>query len=352
MRAREFIREAAGSDLRRAIVHILEKIYFEASGGEDMTDDIVDKLGDYFDQVQRSQDPELQMAYEEMRDRVDTEPEEQAVVALAGIRLLMGPGYRPRPRRPLDAQGQAWVNNVVAQFGAALKKANIKTGPKDVQEGGKRHRMSQHATGIATRQAEDRRIAHNKKIYAMMRDIAAKDMRPEDKAAAINALQQQIIREQGVSEAADDFYEDELSGEESNQIMQRIWRSLYPKVTLHVFEEDTGMPGWSTDPDPDIWSSLTQDPDDFLLTTRGNSINTDEGNMVSVDFAKSGRYRGVIKPYIKACFEAMERKWQQEYPDGPLPPRKIVLFSREGSGGVWPAIAKSLGAGLEDTPYH
>lgn len=68
------------------------------------------------------------------------------------------------------------------------------------QEGGKRHRMSQHAAGIAARQAEDRRITHNKKIYAMMRDIANQDMRPEDKAAAINALQQQVIKEQGVSE--------------------------------------------------------------------------------------------------------------------------------------------------------
>ena len=129
MRAREFIREDKDPDLREIIVDILEKIYFEASGGEDMTDDITDELGDYFTHVQQSQDPELQMAYEEMRDRADAEPEEQAVVALAGIRLLMGPGYRPRPRRPLDAQGQAWVNNVVAQFGAALKKANVKTGP-------------------------------------------------------------------------------------------------------------------------------------------------------------------------------------------------------------------------------
>ena len=129
MKIRDILREDKGPDLREIIVDILEKIYFEASGGEDMTDDITDELGDYFDQVRQSQDPELQMAYEEMRDRADAKPEEQAWVALAGIRLLMGPGYRPRPRRPLDAQGQAWVEKIVAQFDAALKKANVKTGP-------------------------------------------------------------------------------------------------------------------------------------------------------------------------------------------------------------------------------
>ena len=158
-------------------------------------------------------------------------------------------------------------------------------------------------------------------------------------------------------EYKDDYWNEELTSEESNDIMQAAWKMRYPDVPLYVFEMGPGFNGpyWSSDKNVKelAWNILPRDdPNGFILTTRGNEITTDEGSVVSIDFAKSGRYKGVIKPYIKGCFEAMENKWLQAFPGRPLPPRLLRLYSRDGSGGTWKAIAQSLGAGLEYDPFH
>jgi hypothetical protein len=137
-----------------------------------------------------------------------------------------------------------------------------------------------------------------------------------------------------------------MSGAESNSIMQRIWKSKYPQQKLYVDGADIDQPFWYTDPNAQNTGT------DFYFATRGNEITNETGGIVSVDEAYSGQFKGVIKPYINQCFIFMERKWKQEYPEQPVPGRKLVLYSRDGSGGVWSSIASSLGAELTDDPSH
>jgi len=138
-----------------------------------------------------------------------------------------------------------------------------------------------------------------------------------------------------------------MSGENANAIMQRAWKSKYPQQELYVTGEDVDQPQWSTDPN-------FKYPEDggFLLSTRGNEINNETGCVVSIDEAFSGQFKGVVKTYIGQCFAFMENEWKKEYPDQPIPARKLVLYSRDGSGNAWTNIASSLGAELTDDPSH
>ena len=121
--------QAGKEDLRKIIVDILERIYFDASSDDDMTDVIADQLGDYYRAVKVSGDAVLKRAYADMRDTADAPPEEQATVALAGIQKLMGPGYRPQPRPPLSPEQNAQVDAFVNQFKAALASQGIRAHP-------------------------------------------------------------------------------------------------------------------------------------------------------------------------------------------------------------------------------
>jgi len=150
-----------------------------------------------------------------------------------------------------------------------------------------------------------------------------------------------------VENASGEYYGIEMDAGDSNTIMQRIWKSRYPDYALYVNGIEDSMPAWSTDQDFDETAE-----DSFYLSTRGNEINNDEGCVVSIDSAWSNQFKSVVKPYIQSCFEYMEQQWSQQYPEEELPQRIIRLYSRDGSGGIWGQIANSLGAELEDDPYH
>lgn len=59
----------------------VETIADGARGGSNMTDDIVDELGDFYDGVYDSNDQELIDAYDDLRSQVDGEPNDQAEAA-------------------------------------------------------------------------------------------------------------------------------------------------------------------------------------------------------------------------------------------------------------------------------
>ena len=66
----------------------VEYIYDQASDGNNMTDDITDEMGDFYDDVQSSTDKDIKDAYSELRRTIDGEPEEQAEAAEALLDLL------------------------------------------------------------------------------------------------------------------------------------------------------------------------------------------------------------------------------------------------------------------------
>lgn len=63
-------------------------IYTETGAGDNLTDDIVDEMGDFYDDVYNSNDEELITAYDNLRSQVDGTPEEQNAAAQALLQLL------------------------------------------------------------------------------------------------------------------------------------------------------------------------------------------------------------------------------------------------------------------------
>ena len=94
------------------------------------------------------------------------------------------------------------------------------------------------------------------------------------------------------------------------------------------------------------------------MSTRGNASDFEEGTVVSIDEAFSGEYKGIIKPYIRSCFEHMEQQFKKEYPNSTPPSRTLVLYTRDGSEHIdgnttlWQKIAQSLNANLEEHGFH
>jgi hypothetical protein len=139
----------------------------------------------------------------------------------------------------------------------------------------------------------------------------------------------------------------DMDANDSNAIMQRIWKLKYPKYTLYVDGIEDNGPVWSTDPHFNQYADNV-----FYISTRGNDMVTDDGCTVSIDSAWSNQFKGVIGPYIQSCFEHMENVWKKEYPDLEAPGRIIRLYSRDGSDGAWEHLANKLNADLEDDPSH
>ena len=63
-------------------------IYTETGAGNNATDDIVDEMGDFYDDVYDSNDEELITAYDNLRSQVDESPEDQNAAAQALLQLL------------------------------------------------------------------------------------------------------------------------------------------------------------------------------------------------------------------------------------------------------------------------
>ena len=140
MRAKEFIAETAQNPvygygqhpktLREHVMREMLIIYYNAVEGRNMTDHIAYNLGDFFDEVENSNDTVLQKSYENLRNYAEAGVDTQATAALKSIRLLAGdPKYTPPPRPPLSADEQAQVDNFVNRFVAALVSHGIRTNP-------------------------------------------------------------------------------------------------------------------------------------------------------------------------------------------------------------------------------
>jgi hypothetical protein len=63
-------------------------IYKNASQGNDMTDEINDELGDYFEKIEASKDSKLKKAYGNLRGEIDGSVTKQAKYAKALLDLL------------------------------------------------------------------------------------------------------------------------------------------------------------------------------------------------------------------------------------------------------------------------
>ena len=99
-------------DLVRAVFYVAKEIYDGAKAGNDMTDTIVDELGDYFDDVEQSGLPKLKRAYAAMRDTADEDPSKQK--RAAGDALLR--------LNTLIRQGMSEAKASTAAFRASNKK--------------------------------------------------------------------------------------------------------------------------------------------------------------------------------------------------------------------------------------
>lgn len=81
--------DPALQQLRKEVWNAIREIQTGAAAGKDMTDDILDELGDYYDDVQASGDPDLIKSYTEVRsDAPDQPPRVQAKIALLAMNAI------------------------------------------------------------------------------------------------------------------------------------------------------------------------------------------------------------------------------------------------------------------------
>jgi transcription antitermination factor NusG len=81
--------KAALQQLRKEVWNAIREIQTGAAAGKDMTDDILDELGDYYDDVQASGDPDLIKAYTEVRSDAPDQPlRVQAKIALLAMNAI------------------------------------------------------------------------------------------------------------------------------------------------------------------------------------------------------------------------------------------------------------------------
>lgn len=123
--------------------------------------------------------------------------------------------------------------------------------------------------------------------------------------------------------------------------MQRIWKSKYPDVVLNSEEggQETDQNHWTTD-DGEF---------DFIINGHELMCSEDKDynfHDLGISSAWSGKYKGVIGEFIKQVFETAEKK------SGKHPPRRIILYTRDGSDGAWEHLASKLGADLIDNPHQ
>ena len=190
--ARERGMKESDDDLVGMVQSTIEDILSGAQRGQDMTDNIADELGDYFDAVQNSRDETLQQAYSMVRDAADTSPEDQAQAAQSALEMLSGgeqgvaegsrtakPGEHVPlndPKRKADAAAQR--NKMAADKKAEPgKKLADKIAKKDVKEGSKHASRpgTQDRPGSATQAqaAHDRKREHKAELGSKLAQRAA-----------------------------------------------------------------------------------------------------------------------------------------------------------------------------------
>lgn len=130
-----------------------------------------------------------------------------------------------------------------------------------------------------------------------------------------------------------------IDGHAMNTIMQNIWKRKYPDIELHcdAAAADIDQPVWTTD------------DGEFEVAANGHElyINGDtQINEVGIADAWTGKYKGVMGDFIKQMFEYAEKETGRQVP------RRLYLYSRDGSDGAWEHLASKLNAELIDTPYH
>jgi len=87
-RMKRIVKEAMDPDDKKYLVQDLQYIYDEASKGIDMTDNIIDELGDAYDAVYDSNDNALIKAYDEIRSSYSNDPKVQAAAAKKLLKVL------------------------------------------------------------------------------------------------------------------------------------------------------------------------------------------------------------------------------------------------------------------------
>lgn len=121
--------EGIDEDLRSDILEVLITIYHGAAEGEDMTDNIADELGDFYDAVEESDDAKLKKVYEYVRGFADEEPDIQASAVLKAMKQLQGKGYTPPPPPPPLADDDPTVQQFQNALTGALASRGMKTHP-------------------------------------------------------------------------------------------------------------------------------------------------------------------------------------------------------------------------------
>ena len=74
--------------LRNEFIEEIVAIKEGAASGRDMTDDLCDEIGDYYEAVNSSNDPALLAAFNTVQSGVDATCEEQATLAQQALELL------------------------------------------------------------------------------------------------------------------------------------------------------------------------------------------------------------------------------------------------------------------------
>ena len=143
-------------DLVRAVFYVAKEIYDGAKAGNDMTDTIVDELGDYFDDVEQSGLPKLKRAYAAMRDTADEDPSKQK--RAAGDALLR--------LNTLIRQGMSEAKASTAAFRASnAKRAKLNAmSPEERKEYDKEQAEKQRKRDDARLEKERQKLAAKKGV--------------------------------------------------------------------------------------------------------------------------------------------------------------------------------------------
>ena len=143
-------------DLVRAVFYVAKEIYDGAKAGNDMTDTIVDELGDYFDDVEQSGLPKLKKAYAAMRATADEDPSKQK--RAAGDALLR--------LNTLIRQGMSEAKASTAAFRASnAKRAKLNAmSPEERKEYDKEQAEKQRKRDDARLEKERQKLAAKKGV--------------------------------------------------------------------------------------------------------------------------------------------------------------------------------------------
>lgn len=179
----------------------------------------------------------------------------------------------------------------------------------------------------------------------------AKDNRSMAKRAA-QWFKANMAREQGqktpLQKLQEIFPEQVLDGKQLLEIINPIFRELYPKAKLYVFTSDQGYK-ITTDKTGEasfLGSDEVTGSEHFTISMAASVALEEEhllDAMIWIADADAGSYRGVITPFFAKVYERLEALANKpERAQYKIKLQKSLVIDRDNSDGAWQRIARAL----------